>query len=242
MEIMAGNLRRHVLGRGGFSTGWRALLLFALVAGPLGLGAAVAAGPAPATRHAALPDLTELQQRAQAAQAALDGVETFYAWEIAPIERVLLQHRNDPQLAHRIALALVREAASVRIEPRVLLAVLLVENPWLDPSAESFVGARGLMQVMPMHDGKWSGCTGSLDEIEPNICYGSRIFAHYYRATGGDIERALLRYNGCVRGTNTPDCHRYPYHVYARAGRASIQAWLGIKPEPLSTVTRAAAP
>ena len=29
---------------------------------------------------------------------------------------------------------------------------------------------------------------------------------------------ALLRYNGCVRGTNTPDCHRYPSRVLARAG------------------------
>jgi hypothetical protein len=26
----------------------------------------------------------------------------------------------------------------------------------------------------------------------------------------------LLRYNGCVRGTNTPDCHRYPDVVKAR--------------------------
>lgn len=221
---------------------WRPTVLAVLVVVTLSAGAAVTAGSSPgpaglAVEKEAAGDLTELLERAREASAALDGVETFYDREIAPIERVLLRYRNDPELVRRIALALTREAVSVKVEPRLLLAVLLVENPWLDPGARSPVGAQGLMQVMPLHAGHW-GCDGSLEEVEPNICYGARIFAHYYRVSGGDIERALLRYNGCVRGTNTPDCHRYPYHVYARAGRASILAWL--EPEPRAS--RAAAP
>ena len=106
------------------------------------------------------------------------------------------------------------------------LAVLLVENPALDPSARSFMGAQGLMQVMPFHRGKWPPCEPRLDDVESNICHGASIFASYLKQTGGDVDRALLRYNGCVHGTNTPNCHQYANHVFARAGRASVHAWL----------------
>jgi soluble lytic murein transglycosylase-like protein len=140
---------------------------------------------------------------------------------------VLLQYRDDPALVSTIARSVVQEANAAGLEPRLLLAVMLVENPWLDPAAESPVGAVGLMQVMPLHEGEWSGCPPDLRDIRANICHGARIFAHYVERADGDVDRALLRYNGCVNGTNTPDCHRYPYHVYARAGRASMLAWLG---------------
>ncbi|HEX7050768.1 MAG TPA: lytic transglycosylase domain-containing protein [Longimicrobiales bacterium] len=164
--------------------------------------------------------------RAERAEHLWDRVELYYEREVAPIERVLLRYRDDPVLARRIALALVAEARHVSLEPRLLLAVLLVENPWLDPEARSPVGAVGLMQVMPRHRGAWPPCEPDLEAVESNICHGARIFAHYFRLERGNVEKALLRYNGCVHGTNTPNCHAYPYHVYARAGRASILAWL----------------
>lgn len=171
-----------------------------------------------------------LIRRAERVNRLLHELEDYHEREIAPIERVLLQYRYDPALVRRIARALVVEGRREGIEPRLLLAVLLVENPWLDPEARSPVGARGLMQVMPMHRGKWPPCAPDLIDVESNICHGARIFNHYYTLEKGDVERALLRYNGCVRGTNTPDCHLYPSHVYARAGRASILAW--VRPDP----------
>lgn len=171
-------------------------------------------------------DLEALQQRALRAQTLLAGVEDDYLSSVAPIERVLRSYRDDQALASRVARSLVREARAVDVEPRLLLAVLLVENPWLDPDARSSVGAIGLMQVMPLHRGQWPGCAADLETIESNICHGARIFAHYFASEDGDIERALLRYNGCVRGTNTPDCHTYPQHVFARAGKASVLAWV----------------
>lgn len=171
-------------------------------------------------------ELAELLDRARQADRMLEEAEAYYTREVQPLERVLLRYRSDPELVRRISLALVREARRVNLEPRLLLAVLLVENPDLNPTARSWVGARGLMQVMPLHRGNWKACPGDLEAIESNICYGASIFAHYLRSEGGDVERALLRYNGCVRGTNTPNCHAYPSHVYARAGRASILAWL----------------
>ncbi|MFL5470090.1 MAG: hypothetical protein ACJ8AE_09880, partial [Gemmatimonadaceae bacterium] len=37
------------------------------------------------------------------------------------------------------------------------------------------------------------------------------------------VERALLRYNGCVRGTNTPHCHTYSGKVLAFAEQAATR-------------------
>ncbi|HEU5208543.1 MAG TPA: lytic transglycosylase domain-containing protein [Longimicrobiales bacterium] len=178
------------------------------------------------TIRADVPAVTILKERVADVGAAYDRVERSYERDVAPIERVLLQYRNEPELVRRIAVSLVREGRRTGIEPRLLLAVLLVENPWLNPTAESFVGARGLMQVMPLHRGQW-GCGDSLEDVESNICHGAKIFASYLSSEKGNVERALLRYNGCVRGTNTPNCHTYPNHVFARAGRASIMAWRG---------------
>ena len=151
---------------------------------------------------------------------ALEQVDELYQSEVEPLERVILRYRNDERLARRIATALVREGHRAGIKPDVLLGVMLVENPWINPEARSPVGARGLMQVMPLHKGQWRACPASLDGIESNICYGAQIFRDYLRQTG-NVETALLRYNGCVKGTNTPNCHLYPQTVFARVAKAS---------------------
>jgi soluble lytic murein transglycosylase-like protein len=166
-----------------------------------------------------------LASRTTHVMTLLRAVERVYLDEVAPIERVLLRYRDDVGLARGIAVALIRESRHVQLEPRLLLAVLLVENPELKPDAVSPVGAQGLMQVMPFHRGEWEGCPARLDDVDANICHGAKIFAHYLKTSKGDVDKALLRYNGCVRGTNTPNCHSYPNWVYARAGRASILAY-----------------
>ena len=163
-----------------------------------------------------------LIDRTQEVDASLDQVQTLYSREIEPLERVLLYYSQDLRLVRRVASALVGEGRRAGIAPDILLAVLLVENPDLNPDATSFVGAQGLMQVMPLHCGNWKMCEQNLETIEGNICYGAQIFRDNLVSTNGNIEKALLRYNGCVRGTNTPDCRQYPYHVFARAGRAAI--------------------
>jgi hypothetical protein len=38
-----------------------------------------------------------------------------------------------------------------------------------------------------------------------------------------NVERALQRYNGCVRGTNTPNCHTYSGKVLRFAEQAATQ-------------------
>lgn len=179
-------------------------------------------------------ELTDMEGRVERVQEAWSRVDSYYRSDVAPIRRVLLRYRDDAELAEKVAVALVREANKVGLEPRLLLAVLLVENPWLEPKIRSPVGAVGLMQVMPLHRGAWPACEPDLEDIDANICHGARIFAHYFRRSNGNIERALLRYNGCVNGTNTPNCHQYPYHVFARAGKASVLAWLETGPTAAS--------
>jgi soluble lytic murein transglycosylase-like protein len=188
------------------------------------LGAVTAPGYAPAASAAERDEVGELHARAVRLSVALRAVEELYEAEVAPLERVLLAYRDDPVLARRIAVALVREGRAARVEPQMLLAVLLVENPWVDPDTVSPVGARGLMQVMPLHRGNWRPCPARLDDIDANICHGARIFAWYLRSQEGNVERALLRYNGCVNGTNTPNCGEYANQVLARFGRASLLA------------------
>jgi len=135
-----------------------------------------------------------------------------------PIERYLGRFSDDRLLVRRISGAVLRESRRQEVPPSLIVAVLLTENTTLRPEAESSVGARGLMQVMPFHAGARLCNSADLVDVDSNICHGTLILARNLRATSTSVA-ALLRYNGCVRGTNTPDCHRYPGRVLARAGR-----------------------
>lgn len=183
-------------------------------------------GSAPAASDP--PSLTELEARVERLDRGWSTLSEYYEAQVSPIEDVLRRYHDDEHLVSRVSAAVVREARAAGLPPRLLVGVLLVENPWLDPTARSFVGAVGLMQIMPVHQGGWS-CGWDLEQIDTNVCLGARVFAHYLQRTGGDVEKALLRYNGCVTGSNTPNCHQYPSRVLARAGAggSSLLAWGG---------------
>jgi soluble lytic murein transglycosylase-like protein len=104
------------------------------------------------------------------------------------------------------------------MSPSLLAAVLLVENRQLDSAAVSSQGAIGLMQVMPIHAGSYGCASANLATVDANICHGARIL-HLYLTRSRSITAALRRYNGCVRGANTPRCYRYPVRVLQTAGR-----------------------
>lgn len=142
--------------------------------------------------------------------------------EEAHVAESLSRYNSDRGRVNRIASALVKESRRRKVGSSLLVGVLLVENPDLNPRATSFVGARGLMQVMPFHAGKWGCESGDLFDIESNICHGVAVLADNLRHSR-TLPQALLGYNGCVRGTNTPDCFRYPRKVYgsARKGGAA---------------------
>jgi soluble lytic murein transglycosylase-like protein len=135
-----------------------------------------------------------------------------------PLAMALARRMRNPELADRVAAAVVYEAGRARINPSVLAAVLVIENARFDTSAVSTEGAIGLMQVMPMHVGSYRCLSGDLLNVEANICHGARLLHSHLRRTR-DIETALRRYNGCVRGRNTPRCQRYPGRVMRTASR-----------------------
>jgi soluble lytic murein transglycosylase-like protein len=149
----------------------------------------------------------------------------FYRNHVSPVERAL-QRRGVPRAtAKKIAWPLVEYSYRKGLDPATVASVLLTESEG-KPRATSSVGARGLMQVMPLWSGKWRSCkdipSSDLYDIENNLCHGTSILAYYVRKAEGDERRALLGYNGCVRGTNTPNCKRYPDKVFRL--RRSIQS------------------
>jgi soluble lytic murein transglycosylase-like protein len=160
--------------------------------------------------------------------AAAPGTEPYVpptdAKALEEIQRVafsLRKYTNDTLLARRIASAIVVQGGKKNIDPALLVGVLLTEDAKLDPRAKSSVGARGLMQVMPFHAGKWAGCTSTdLFAIDSNICHGVSILADLIKRSPS-VSSALQRYNGCVRGTNTPNCHTYSGKVLKFAEQAA---------------------
>jgi soluble lytic murein transglycosylase-like protein len=132
--------------------------------------------------------------------------------------------------ARSLADVAVREAYTRRIPPALVLGVMLTENDELKSSARSRVGAVGLMQVYPKH---WRGALGrkfgtNVRTDSTNLKYGIFILGWVAGKAANRVEdrdaawrKALLGYNGCVRGTNTRDCHKYPDVVRREVQRSA---------------------
>ena len=131
--------------------------------------------------------------------------------------------------ADSIARVAVREAYHRRIPPALVLGVMLTENDEFKPSARSKVGAMGLMQIMPR---MWMPNLGpilgrNLKDDETNLRYGVYILKHFAKRTSDTLDAtgatrlALLNYNGCVHGRNTPDCRAYPDKVQRHVERSA---------------------
>src|SRR5262245_19639960 len=87
----------------------------------------------------------------------------------------------------------------VGLDPLLILAVMAVESRF-NPVAESLVGAKGLMQVIPQyHMDKLMEQGGAEAVLDPvtNIALGARILKEYIRRTGS-LEAGLQFYNGAL--------------------------------------------
>ncbi len=87
----------------------------------------------------------------------------------------------------------------VGLDPLIILAVMGIESG-LNPIAESVMGAKGLMQVIPKHhQDKFDESAGEQALLDPmtNILVGARILKEYIRRTGS-VESGLQTYAGAM--------------------------------------------
>ncbi len=137
--------------------------------------------------------------------------------------------RVTQERADSIAYYAVREAYVNGIPPAVVFGVMLTENARFVSGALSDVGAVGLMQVYPK---VWlkalKGKFGSdLAADSTNLKYGIYILKQYIKTDSGtvkptDVSTGLLRYNGCVRGSHTPNCKTYPSKVKTYVEKSAV--------------------
>lgn len=127
----------------------------------------------------------------------------------------------------------VREAYRRRVPPALVLGVMLTENDEVKSTARSRQGALGLMQI---HPGPWRTALGdlfgwNLRNDTTNLRYGIYILSHLAQRSAEKADdsallwrTALLRYNGCVTGKNTRNCHRYPDVVRREVLRRAVRS------------------
>lgn len=95
------------------------------------------------------------------------------------------------------------EAAKVNLDPLLIMAVIAVESRY-NPIAESVVGAKGLMQIIPkFHADKLAAFGGEKAVFDPesNIRVGTRILREYLTRTG-NLGIALQMYAGALGDDN----------------------------------------
>lgn len=102
------------------------------------------------------------------------------------------------------------------VDPLLILAVIAIESRF-NPIAESVVGAKGLMQVIPKyHQDKLNAFGGEDSVFDPitNIMVGARILKDAMRR-GGGLMPGLQLYNGAF----SDETQRYALKVMAEKQR-----------------------
>ena len=112
-------------------------------------------------------------------------------------EFIAKRYRVSEQAVAGFVAAAYRSGGEYSVDPLLILAVVAVESRY-NPVAESVVGAKGLMQVIPkFHLEKLLDHGGEYALLDPevNISVGAQILREYQRRFG-DTETALQMYAG----------------------------------------------
>jgi len=127
------------------------------------------------------------------ADAPLEREQQAVAEYIAKRYRVA-----DDAIAGFVAMA-YRAGEEYRVDPLLILAVMAIESRY-NPVAESSMGAKGLMQIIPKyHQEKLLEHGGEFALLDPevNIQVGAQILREYLRRFGA-TEAALQMYGGAM--------------------------------------------
>jgi len=150
-----------------------------------------------------------------AAEAVLDAVQQ------ALVGHLTRRFQVAAEPTARIVETAYRTAAQVGLDPLLVLAVISVESRF-NPIAESGMGARGLMQIIPKYHLDKLAVHGGEDAVldpESNIAVGSQILREYVRRTGS-LEAGLQYYNGAAWDEEA----RYTQRVLAERRRLAVVA------------------
>jgi soluble lytic murein transglycosylase-like protein len=134
-------------------------------------------------------------------------------------EFIAKRYRVSEQAVAGFVSTAYRAGDQYAVDPLLILAVMAVESRY-NPVAESQVGAKGLMQVMPkFHLDKLSDHGGEHAVLEPevNIVVGARILREYLRRLG-DTEAALQMYAGAYDEPTS----QYAAKVFAERARLEV--------------------
>lgn len=111
------------------------------------------------------------------------------------------------RVSQRVIFELVSLAHKVghqhKLDPLLILAMMGIESSF-NPIAESVMGAKGLMQIIPQyHADKLAPFGGEKAVLDPatNVVVGTQILKEYLRSTG-NLTVALQRYAGALRDTD----------------------------------------
>ena len=121
----------------------------------------------------------------------------------------------DVAASHFVSIA-YRAGEQHRVDPILILAVMAIESRY-NPVAESVMGAKGLMQVIPKyHQEKLFDHGGEHAVLDPevNIQVGAQILREYQRRFG-DTETALQMYAGALDEPTS----QYATKVFAEKAR-----------------------
>jgi hypothetical protein len=117
----------------------------------------------------------------------------------ALVDYVSRRYRVASSATEQLVGAAYDAGEQVGLDPLLILAVMAIESRF-NPIAESGMGAKGLMQVIPKyHQDKLSDHGGEGAVLDPitNILIGARILKEYVRRTGS-LEAGLQFYNGAL--------------------------------------------
>ena len=163
----------------------------------------VAAGAtlvAVAPTDALSPRVAELPACMPQDREAMEEPQPLDATQQALVEHLSRRFFIATVATERMVVASYRAALEVGLDPLLVLAVISVESRF-NPIAESVMGAKGLMQIIPKYHLDKLRALGGEDAVfdpESNIQFGARILQEYVHRTG-TLEAGLQFYNGALR-------------------------------------------
>jgi soluble lytic murein transglycosylase-like protein len=144
-------------------------------------------------------EITDAHDRSRVASVAPapSGIDSLELEQRALADFIARRFKVARDATGEFVAAAFRAGLEHRVDPVLILAVIAVESRF-NPVAESSLGAKGLMQVLPRyHQDKLAAHGGEAALLDPllNIDIGTRILREYLRRTG-ETQSGLQMYGG----------------------------------------------